>query len=170
MQCNKLPYNKAIEKINNNYLCIDLNYIVMTIVQLEYMVAVDTYRNFVLAAEKCFVTQPTLSMQLQKLEDTLGVKVFDRSKQPVVPTEVGIEIIAQARVLLAESQKIKEIVSDGQKELSGELKIGIIPTVSPYLLPRIITKFIDKYPAVKLMVWEQTTEQIIQQLKLGLID
>src|ERR1700712_447412 len=142
----------------------------MTLVQLEYAVAVDTYRNFVLAAEKCFVTQPTLSMQLQKLEDTLGVKLFDRSKQPVVPTEIGIEIIAQARVLLAESQKIKEIVSDRQKELSGELKIGIIPTVSPYLLPRIITKFIDKYPQVKLMVWEQTTEQIIQQLKLGLID
>jgi LysR family hydrogen peroxide-inducible transcriptional activator len=142
----------------------------MTIVQLEYMVAVDTYRNFVQAAEKCFVTQPTLSMQLQKLEDTLGVKVFDRSKQPVVPTEIGIEIIAQARVLLAESQKIKEIVTDRQKELSGELKIGIIPTVSPYLLPRIITKFINKYPKVKLVVWEQTTEQIIQQLKLGLID
>jgi len=142
----------------------------MTLVQLEYMVAVDTYRNFVLAAEKCFVTQPTLSMQLQKLEDTLGVKLFDRSKQPVVPTEIGIEIIEQARVLLAESQKIKEIVSDRQKELSGELKIGIIPTVAPYLLPRLITKFIEKYPKVKLIVWEQTTEQIIQQLKLGLID
>ena len=74
----------------------------MTLVQLEYAVAVDTYRNFVLAAEKCFVTQPTLSMQLQKLEDTLGVKIFDRSKQPVVPTEIGFEIIEQARVLLAE--------------------------------------------------------------------
>lgn len=142
----------------------------MTLVQLEYAVAVDTYRNFVQAAEKCFVTQPTLSMQLQKLEDNLGVKIFDRSKQPVVPTEVGAEIIAQARILLAESQKIKEIVSDRQKELSGELKIGIIPTVAPYLLPRIITKFIEKYPLVKLIVWEQTTEQIIQQLKLGLID
>jgi LysR family hydrogen peroxide-inducible transcriptional activator len=88
----------------------------------------------------------------------------------VVPTEIGEEIIAQARVLLAESQKIKEIVSDRQKELSGELKIGIIPTVAPYLLPRIITRFIEKYPQVKLIVWEQTTEQIIQQLKLGLID
>lgn len=142
----------------------------MTLVQLEYAVAVDTYRNFVLAAEKCFVTQPTLSMQLQKLEDTIGVKIFDRSKQPVVPTEIGEEIIAQARVILAESQKIREIVSDRQKELSGELKIGIIPTVSPYLLPRMITRFIEKYPQVKLIVWEQTTEQIIQQLKLGLID
>jgi LysR family hydrogen peroxide-inducible transcriptional activator len=142
----------------------------MTIVQLEYIVALDSYRSFVLAAEKCFVTQPTLSMQIQKLEDTLGVKLFDRSKQPVVPTEIGEEIIAQARVLLSESQKIKEIISDRQKELSGELKVGIIPTISPYLLPRIITRFVEKYPAVKLIVWEQTTEEIINKLKLGTLD
>src|SRR6478609_7430089 len=90
----------------------------MTLVQLEYIVALDSYRSFVTAAEKCFVTQPTLSMQVQKLEDTLGVKIFDRSKQPVVPTEIGIDIINQARVLLAESEKIKEIISDRQKDLS----------------------------------------------------
>ena len=77
-------------------------------------------------------------MQVQKLEDTLGVKLFDRSKQPVTPTEIGIEIIAQARILLAESEKIKEIITDRQKELSGELKVGIIPTVSPYILPKIL--------------------------------
>lgn len=132
--------------------------------------AVDTYRSFVLAAEKCFVTQPTLSMQVQKLEDTLGVKIFDRSKQPVVPTEIGIEIITQARVMLSESEKIREIISDRQKELSGELRVGIIPTVSPYILPKIIHGFIEKYPQVKLIVWEQTTEEIIQQLKLGMLD
>jgi LysR family hydrogen peroxide-inducible transcriptional activator len=142
----------------------------MTITQLEYIVAVDTYRSFVLAAEKCFVTQPTLSMQVQKLEDTLGVKLFDRSKQPVTPTEIGIEIIEQARVMLAESEKIKEIITDRQKELSGELKVGIIPTVSPYILPKIIGGFIQKYPQVKLIVWEQTTEEIVQQLKLGTLD
>jgi len=142
----------------------------MTLVQLEYIVAVDTYRSFVIAAEKCFVTQPTLSMQVQKLEDTLGVKIFDRSKQPVSPTEIGIEIIAQARTLLAESEKIREIVSDRQKELSGELKVAIIPTISPYILPKLIHSFIQKFPQVKLIVWEQTTEQIIQQLKLGTID
>lgn len=142
----------------------------MTITQLEYIVAVDTYRSFVTAAEKCFVTQPTLSMQIQKLEDNLGVKLFDRTKQPVIPTEIGIEVINQARVLLAESEKIKEIISDRQKELSGELKVGIIPTIAPYILPKIITSFIEKYPQVKLVVWEQTTEQIIQQLKMGMID
>jgi LysR family hydrogen peroxide-inducible transcriptional activator len=142
----------------------------MTITQLEYIVAVDTYKSFILAAEKCFVTQPTLSMQVQKLEDMLGVKIFDRTHQPIVATEVGIEIIAQARIMLAESYKIKEIVTDRQKELSGELKIGIIPTISPYLLPKIISRFVEKYPQVKLVVWEQNTEHIIQQLKLGMID
>jgi len=142
----------------------------MTIVQLEYIVAVDTYRSFVVAAEKCFVTQPTLSMQVQKLEDTLGVKLFDRSKQPVTPTEIGVDIIQQARVMLAESEKIKEIISDRQRELSGELKVGIIPTISPYILPKVLKGFIEKYPQVKLIVWEQTTEQIIHQLKLGTLD
>ncbi|WP_261387443.1 LysR family transcriptional regulator [Chitinophaga pinensis] len=95
----------------------------MTIVQFEYIVAVDTYRSFNLAAKNCYVTQPTLSMQIQKLEDSLGVKIFNRSKSPVTPTEVGIEVIAQARVLLAEYQKIQDLVSDRNKELSGELKI-----------------------------------------------
>jgi len=142
----------------------------MTITQLEYIVAVDTYKSFVLAAEKCFVTQPTLSMQVQKLEDMLGVKIFDRTRQPVTPTEVGMEIITQARIMLAESYKIKEIVTDRQKELSGELRIGIIPTISPYLLPKIISRFVEKYPQVKLVVWEHNTEHLIQQLKLGMID
>lgn len=142
----------------------------MTIVQFEYIVAVDTYRSFNLAAKNCFVTQPTLSMQIQKLEDSLGVKIFNRTKSPVVPTEIGTEIIMQARVLLAEYQKIQDLVTDRNKELTGELKIGIIPTVAPYIVPKIITQFINKYPGVKLIVSEQNTEQITQQLKLGAID
>ncbi|MDB5121447.1 MAG: DNA-binding transcriptional regulator OxyR [Sphingobacteriales bacterium] len=142
----------------------------MTLVQLEYIVALDTYRNFVLAAEKCFITQPTLSMQIQKLEDSLGVKLFDRSKQPVVPTEMGIEIINQARIVLKESDKITELISDKSGEIEGELKIGVIPTIAPYLLPQIITAFMNKYSGVQLMVWEYTTEQIIQELKTGLLD
>ncbi|HEY1008086.1 MAG TPA: LysR family transcriptional regulator, partial [Sphingobacteriaceae bacterium] len=82
----------------------------MTLVQLEYIVALDTYRNFVAAAEKCFVTQPTLSMQIQKLEEALGVKIFDRSKQPVIPTEIGAVIIEQARLILAETGKLGELI------------------------------------------------------------
>ncbi|MBE7177705.1 MAG: LysR family transcriptional regulator [Mucilaginibacter polytrichastri] len=142
----------------------------MTLTQLEYAIALDTYRSFVMAAEKCFVTQPTLSMQVQKLEEELGVKLFDRSRQPVTPTETGAEILAQARVIIYEARKIQEIVQDQRGELSGELKIGIIPTVAPYLLPKIVHPFAEKYPQVKLTVWEITTEQIIQQIKMGMID
>ncbi len=142
----------------------------MTLVQLEYIVAVDTYRSFVTAAEKCFVTQPTLSMQIQKLEDTLGVKLFDRSRQPVVPTEIGQSVIDQARVILAESDKLQEIISIHKKELAGELKVGVIPTIAPYLLPKIIMSFTAKYQKVQLHIWEYTTEQIVQKLKTGLLD
>lgn len=142
----------------------------MTLVQLEYIVAVDTYRSFVAAADKCFVTQPTLSMQIQKLEESLGTKIFDRSRQPVVPTEVGIKIIQQARVVLLESKKIAEILQDTKGELEGELKVGVIPTVAPYLLPSVITAFLVKYPKVQLQIWEYTTERIVQELKSGTLD
>jgi LysR family hydrogen peroxide-inducible transcriptional activator len=142
----------------------------MTLVQLEYIVAVDTYRSFVGAAEKCFVTQPTLSMQVQKLEEMLNVKIFDRSKQPVIPTEIGSQIIEQARIVLQESQKIKEIISDQQQEVTGELKVGIIPTVAPYLLPKVIAAMMEKYPDLKLDIWEYTTEDIIHHLKTGVLD
>ncbi|HTN21245.1 MAG TPA: hydrogen peroxide-inducible genes activator [Pelobium sp.] len=142
----------------------------MTITQLEYAVAVDTYRSFVLAAEKCFVTQPTLSMQIQKLEEYLGVKLFDRSRQPVTPTEIGVEIIEQARILLQESFKIKDIIEERKGEIGGELKIGVIPTVAPYLIPKVIGGFLEKYPKIRLSVSELTTGNIIQQIKVGLLD
>jgi LysR family transcriptional regulator, hydrogen peroxide-inducible genes activator len=142
----------------------------MTIVQLEYIVAVDTYRSFVSAAEKCFVTQPTLSMQVQKLEELLNVKIFDRSKQPIVPTEIGSQIIAQARIVLQENGKIKEIINSQQQDIFGELRIGIIPTIAPYLLPEVIASMLEKYPGLKLLIWEYTTEDIIHHLKTGIID
>lgn len=142
----------------------------MTLIQLEYIVALDTYRSFVNAAEKCFVTQPTLSMQIQKLEELLNVKIFDRSTQPVVPTEIGVQIISQARLILQESQKIKEIIDSQKQDLIGELKIGIIPTIAPYLLPELISGMLDKYPELKLLIWEYTTEDIIRHLKTGIID
>ncbi|MDR6783643.1 LysR family hydrogen peroxide-inducible transcriptional activator [Pedobacter africanus] len=142
----------------------------MTLVQLEYIVAVDTYRSFVGAAEKCFVTQPTLSMQVQKLEEMLNVKIFDRSKQPVVPTEIGARIIEQARQVLQESLKIKELISSEQQDVAGELKVGIIPTVAPYLLPKVIAAMMEKYPDLKLLIWEYTTEDILHHLKTGVLD
>src|SRR5690606_5623071 len=142
----------------------------MTLVQLDYIIAVDTYRSFVAAAEKCFVTQPTLSMQIQKLEDSLGVKIFDRTRQPVVPTEIGKKIIAQARTIIIESKKITELLQLEKGELSGDLKIGVIPTVAPYLLPAVISNFMKKYPKLKLQIWEHTTEQITHGLKQGTLD
>ncbi|SER93000.1 hydrogen peroxide-inducible genes activator [Pedobacter rhizosphaerae] len=142
----------------------------MTLVQLEYIVAVDTYRSFVTAAEKCFVTQPTLSMQVQKLEELLSVKIFDRSRQPVSPTEIGAQIIAQARIILQESGKIKELISSQQQDVLGELRIGVIPTVAPYLLPEVISSMLEKYPELKLLIWEYTTEDIIHHLKTGVLD
>ncbi|MBB6612353.1 LysR family transcriptional regulator [Pontibacter sp. Tf4] len=142
----------------------------MTLIQLEYLVAVDTYRHFATAAENCFVTQPTLSMQLQKLEDELGVQVFDRSRVPVRPTEIGKEIIAQARVVLAEAKKIQELVQNQKKELSGELRIGVIPTLAPYLMPLFITSFLEKYPQVRVVVQELLTNEIVDKLNHELLD
>ncbi len=142
----------------------------MTNIQLEYIVAVDTCRHFAAAAETCFVTQPTLSMQIQKLEEELGVKIFDRSKQPVVPTETGVEIIRQARVVLKESLRIKEIIADKKNELSGEVRLGILPTLAPYLLPLFLDNFIKKYPSVKVKLTELTTANIIAKLKSEELD
>ena len=142
----------------------------MTFVQLEYIIAVDTWRHFAEAAKHCFVTQPTLSMQIQKLEEELEVKLFDRSKQPVVPTETGTEIIEQARKILAERNLLLENLEHKKGVLTGELRIGIIPTLAPYLLPLFIQPFTKKYPGVKLIVNEMMTELIISRLREGKID
>lgn len=137
----------------------------MNIQQLEYIVAVDNCRHFLKAAEKCFVTQATLSMMIKKLEEELGVKIFDRSHQPVIPTETGNKIIAQAKIIIQENNRMKEIVKEEQGQLSGELKIGIIPTLAPYLLPLFIQSFLKKYPSVRLKISELTTSNIIQKLE-----
>src|SRR6201985_115406 len=142
----------------------------MTFVQLEYIVAVDTYRHFATAASHCFVTQPTPSMQVQNLEEELGLKIFDRSKQPVIPTEAGKAIIEQARRILGEKQVIGEIVQAKKGVLTGELRIGIIPTLAPYLLPLFIQSFTTKYPQIKLVVNELTTELVVSRLREGRID
>jgi LysR family hydrogen peroxide-inducible transcriptional activator len=109
-------------------------------------------------------------MQVQKLEDELGVKLFDRSKQPITPTEIGIEILEQSRNILKESYKLKELISNQKSIVSGELRIGIIPTMAPYLMPKVISAFMVKYPDVQLVIWEYMTDQIIHELKNGLLD
>lgn len=142
----------------------------MNLQQLDYIIAVDTHRHFLQAAKKCFVTQATLSMMIQKLEEELGVKIFDRSKKPVKPTDIGRKIIAQARRIAAEAARIKELIKEEKGEVSGELRIGIIPTLAPYLLPLFLKKFVTDYPQVKLLISEYTTGTIIKRLKAGQLD
>ncbi|TLV03775.1 hydrogen peroxide-inducible genes activator [Dyadobacter luticola] len=142
----------------------------MNIQQLEYIVAVDNYRHFIHAAEHCNVTQPTLSMMIRKLEEELSVKIFDRTKQPIVPTSIGREIIDQAKVILREASRMNEIAKHFNGDLSGELRVGIIPTIAPYLLPHFVNPFISNYPDIKLHVSEMITERIISELKIGNLD
>lgn len=142
----------------------------MTFTQLEYIVAVDNTRHFARAAAQCFVTQPTLSMQIQKLEEELEIKIFDRSRQPVLTTDAGKEIVAQARKILAERHAIEDIIQLQKGVLQGQLTIGIIPTLAPYLLPLFIHTFSKKYPNIKLVVSELTTKDIIAALREGRID
>ncbi len=142
----------------------------MTLQQLEYIVAVYKEKSFSKAADKCFVTQPTLSMQIQKLEEVLGVVIFDRSKQPVVATSLGREIIAIAQDVLKDTQRIREMVEDAKGQVSGDLRIGIIPTVAPYLVPMFLTDFLAQYPKVNLILEEMPTDDIVRDLKIDLLD
>lgn len=142
----------------------------MTITQIEYVVAVATYKSFVAAAEKCFVTQPTLSMQIQKLEDELGVKIFDRNKHPIAITEMGAMIVAQGRIVLAECERVHELIQTQQKVLSGSFKFAAIPTVAPNILPGLLENYSKKFPSMKLQVTEMETHQIIMALRNNEID
>jgi LysR family transcriptional regulator, hydrogen peroxide-inducible genes activator len=142
----------------------------MTLTQLEYIATLDTHRHFVLASEKCFVTQPTLSMQIQKLEEELGVKIFDRTKQPVIPTEIGAAIIAQARVILREANTVQQIIGDQKDTMKGELRIGIIPTLAPYLLPSLFKHMRGKYPQLNMIIKETMTKDVIHELKNNRLD
>ncbi len=142
----------------------------MTLTQLEYIVAVDSHRHFGLAASACFVTQPTLSMQILKLEEDLGIRIFDRTKQPVIPTEIGALIIAQARKVLRDSDMIKQIINDQKDIMAGEIRLGIIPTLAPYILPSLYKHLREKYPQVNLIIKETITEEVIQELKHNRLD
>jgi LysR family hydrogen peroxide-inducible transcriptional activator len=142
----------------------------MTITQLKYVLAVAQYQNFTKAADKVFVTQPTLSMQIQKLEDELDIQIFDRSKKPIQLTDAGQKIVTQARNIVNESDRIQDIVDQEKGYVGGEFKLGIIPTVMPTLLPMFLNVFIKKFPKVNLRVQELTTENIIEQLNDGSLD
>jgi LysR family transcriptional regulator, hydrogen peroxide-inducible genes activator len=142
----------------------------MTITQLQYVLAVAEYRNFTLAAEKSFVTQPTLSMQIQKVEEELGVLIFDRSKKPIQLTDIGQKIVTQAKSIVNEAGRIKDIVDQEKGFVGGEFRLGIIPTVMPTLLPMFLNNFIKKYPKVTLLIEELNTQEIITRLNNGHLD
>lgn len=142
----------------------------MTITQLHYVLAIAEHKNFTKAAEKCFVTQPTLSTQIQKLEDELEILIFDRSKKPIELTDVGRKIVLQAKNIVNESDRIQDIVDQQKGFIGGEFKMGIIPTVMPTLLPMFLKAFIKKYPKVKLKIEELTTEDIITKINDGHLD
>jgi LysR family hydrogen peroxide-inducible transcriptional activator len=142
----------------------------MTITQLQYVLAVAEHKNFTLAAEKCFVTQPTLSMQIQKIEEELNILIFDRSKKPIQLTAIGQKIVEQAKNIVNEAGKIKDIVEYQKGFIGGEFRIGIIPTIMPTLLPMFLNNFIKKYPKIKLIIEELNTNEIIKRLKNGHLD
>lgn len=142
----------------------------MTLTQLSYVVAVDRYRHFATAAEKSYVTQPTLSMQIHKLEDELGITIFDRSKSPVVPTEIGEKIIKEAKEILKQSKHIEDIAHLAEDELKGTFRVGIIPTIAPYLLPLFLRSFTEKYPNVKLIFEEIVTNELLNLLEQDHLD
>ena len=141
----------------------------MNLQQLEYIVALDIHRNHAKAAEHCHVTQPTLSMMVKKLEDELAVKIFDKT-QPLKPTKSGEIIINRARAILQEVKNIKEFIRDEKESIEGEFRLGVIPTLAPYLLPRFLNEFLEKHPGTSFTVMELQTEEIIRLLKTNRLD
>ena len=142
----------------------------MTLTQLHYMTAVAEYGNFTIAADKCYVTQPTLSMQVQKLEEELGVKIFNRATKPILLTDIGKKILIQAKRITEEATRMQDIVSIEKGFIGGEFKLGIIPTVMPTLLPMFLNTFTKKYPKVDLKIEELTTQNITKMLEEGHLD
>lgn len=142
----------------------------MNIQQLGYVVAVDRFRHFAKAAEHCKVTQPTLSTMINRLEEELGVMLFDRTRSPVIPTATGMHIIAQARRVFEEVDQLHRLAGELSEEVEGVMRIGVIPTVAPFLLPLFLTDLIGKYPGVRVSVKELTTDQIVERLRHNEID
>ena len=142
----------------------------MTIIQLEYLLAVANCGSFSQAAEHCFVTQPSLSMQIKNLEEELGVVLLDRSRKPVIATDAGEVVIRQAREAIKSFKMVRESVADLRGEVSGVLRLGVIPTIAPYLLHRFVPGFARDYPNVELQIRELMTADIIRALGRDMLD
>jgi LysR family transcriptional regulator, hydrogen peroxide-inducible genes activator len=142
----------------------------MTLQQLEYIVALDNHRHFVKAADSCFVTQPTLTMQVKKLEDEIGIQLFERTKKPLTPTKAGEVFIAKARQIISEIEDLKAFVSDEIETMEGEYRLAIIPTLAPYLLPLFLPPFLKQFPKIKWVIQELTTENMLDAIHKGTVD
>jgi LysR family transcriptional regulator, hydrogen peroxide-inducible genes activator len=142
----------------------------MTIIQLQYILAVEKYRNFTLAAEKCFVTQPTLSMQIQKFEKEFSIEIFDRNTHPIKPTKIGELLISHMEAVLQAENKIKLLIHEEKGNITGNFRIGVIPTILSSLVPLFLKTFNKKYPESKLIIKELKTHEIISQLKNNSLD
>jgi LysR family hydrogen peroxide-inducible transcriptional activator len=142
----------------------------MNLQDLRYVVALAETRNFARAASTCYVSQPTLSTQVKKLEEELGVVLFERTNKRVTPTPIGRDIIAQARVVLEEAVKLQQLAQQGHDPMVGPIQLGVIPTLGPYLLPHLLPWLRQVYPALKLYLREDLTARLLQQLRLGALD
>ncbi|MEP0547696.1 MAG: LysR substrate-binding domain-containing protein [Rhodothermales bacterium] len=142
----------------------------MTLLQLTYLLALDKHRHFRRAAESCFVTQPTLSTQIQKFEEELGVVLFDRTAHPIMPTRIGRQVVAQARSVVAEAERLEQLVQEAAGEMEGELRVGILSTLAPYLLPLVIAPFSRRYPGVALVFEELPADRIAAHIRRDLLD
>ncbi|MES3629702.1 MAG: LysR substrate-binding domain-containing protein [Longimonas sp.] len=142
----------------------------MTLAQLTYLVALDEHRHFGQAAAACHVSQPTLSVQLRKLEDELGVELIDRSHQPVVPTGAGELLIRQARTVLSECDRLQMLAAEVQSRVAGTLRLGMLPTLSPYLVPLVLPHLETAYPEVTLVLREWTTAEVLDALRRDVLD
>lgn len=142
----------------------------MTLQQLRYIVALDNYRHFATAAEKCFVAQPTLTLQVKKLEEELGTVIFDRKRHPLMPTSLGEKILLKARQILREADGLEAIVSSDKMQMDGRFNIGVIPTVAPYLIPYFLKDFTENNPDTHLVIHEMQTTAIINGLNKNTLD
>lgn len=142
----------------------------MNFQQMEYVLAIDRERHFAKAAAKCFVTQPTLSMMVQKLEEELGLKLFERDRKPVMITKAGEEIIKRIKIILLEAKSLKECAAEMRGTVTGVLRLGIIPTLAPYLLPLFLKSFTASFPTLQVYIEEMVTDEMIIRIKNGDID
>lgn len=142
----------------------------MTLQQLKYIVALDNYRHFATAAEKCYVAQPTLTLQVKKLEEELGTIIFDRKRHPLTPTPIGKQILLKARQILREAESLEALVSSSKEQKEGRYDIGVIPTIAPYLLPYFLEDFIKRNPKTHLVIHEMQTSSIIDALNKNTLD